>query len=180
VTYTFDGAYPNQRVRLTFDPAQFADPDCVLVFAYHHGQLLLTRHKQRGWEVPGGTREPGELPLQTVMREMQEETGAELDAVEPLGQYVIEQLDSARMVKTIYVARIRALHPLPTGFETAEIRLMQEAPAWEVVQADPTYSPLLKDDVYRLAVERLRGHRYTAPRPAAANSSSEGEGAWHE
>lgn len=160
MTYQFAGSYPEQRVTLTFEREQFQDAGYVLVFAFHRGRLLLTRHRKRGWEVPGGTRERGEWPIQTAIREVYEETGGEVAAIEPLGQYVIETPNERTMVKTIYLADIARLHPLPDGFETEEIRLFDDPPAPEQVQADAGFSLILKDDVYRLALEKLQGHRF--------------------
>ena len=161
MSYEFPGAYAGQKVRLTFDAAEFAIPGYVLVFAFDEGgRLLLTRNKKRGWEVPGGTREAGEWPIQTAIREVYEETGAELRAIEAIAQYAVEMPGSAAMVKTIYVAQIEHLHPLPEGFETSERRLFDEPPAPLEVREDETFSPIMKDDVYRLALERALQHRY--------------------
>jgi 8-oxo-dGTP diphosphatase len=157
----FEGAYAGQRVRLTFEEHEFAEPGYVLVFAFYEGQLLLTRHKRRGWEVPGGTREPHEFPIQTAVREVYEETGAELAAIEPLGQYAIEAEGAPSFVKTIYVARIARLHEIPGGFETEEAKLFPEPPSVADVRAGAEFSPILKDEVYPLALERLRGHRFS-------------------
>ncbi|PWK11335.1 NUDIX domain-containing protein [Tumebacillus permanentifrigoris] len=159
--YEFDGAYSGQRVTLTFEEREFVDPGFVLVFAFYQGKLLLTRNKRRGWEVPGGTREPHEWPIQTAVREVYEETGAELAALEPLGQYTVEMEGTPPFVKSIYVARVARLHELPSGFETDEVRLFAEPPTVEEVRAGVEFSPILKDDVYPLALERLRGHRFS-------------------
>jgi 8-oxo-dGTP diphosphatase len=162
VSYQFVGAFPDQQVRLTFDEREFLEPGYVLVFAFWQGKLLFTRHKTRGWEIPGGTREQGEFPVQTAVREVFEEAGGEVMALEPIGQYVIESPGLQPLVKTIYVAKLVALHPLPDGFETEEVRLLapEEVPTPEQVQQDDDYSPLLKDDVYRLAWEKVREHRF--------------------
>ncbi|KEO81659.1 NUDIX domain-containing protein [Tumebacillus flagellatus] len=160
MTYEFGGAYPGQRVRLTFDEREFADPGYVLVFAFYEGQLLLTRHQRRGWEVPGGTREAHEWPIQTAVREVFEETGAELAAIEPIGQYAIELEGTPPFVKTIYVARIARMHAIPIGFETEEARLFATPPTPEEVRDGEGFSPILQDDVYPLALERVLAHRF--------------------
>ncbi|MGJ5895546.1 bifunctional class I SAM-dependent methyltransferase/NUDIX hydrolase [Streptomyces niveiscabiei] len=41
--------------------------------------LLLGRHRRGTWELPGGTAEPGESLVATVVRELREETGIEAD-----------------------------------------------------------------------------------------------------
>jgi 8-oxo-dGTP diphosphatase len=160
--HVFAGSYPDQTVRLTFDPVKYIDAGYVLVFAFYQGRLLFTRHQKRGWEIPGGTREPGEFPVQTAVREVYEETGAEVAALEPIGQYVIESPHAPDMVKTIYVADICAVHPLPSGFETEEVRLlaMEDVPTPDEVKEREDWSPILKDDVYRHALEIVRGHRF--------------------
>ncbi|TCP55374.1 8-oxo-dGTPase [Tumebacillus sp. BK434] len=160
--YEFAGSYPGQQVRLSFARCDFQEAGYVLVFAFYEGRLLMTRHQKRGWEIPGGTREAGEFTVQTAIREVYEETGAEVCAIEPLGQYVIEADGMAPLVKTIYVAEIGALHPLPEGFETEEVRLFDEPPTPEAVKAGAEYSLILKDDVYAHALERVRGHRFRA------------------
>lgn len=51
----------------------------------HDGQVLLVKHKKLGiWLNPGGHIEDGELPHQTAEREFFEETGVEVQAIDPL------------------------------------------------------------------------------------------------
>lgn len=38
-------------------------------------RFLMARHKDRGWEIPGGRPLEGEEPLETAVREFGEETG---------------------------------------------------------------------------------------------------------
>lgn len=49
------------------------------------GRCVLAKAAEFGWMVPGGTREPGETPLETAVREMREEIGATLVSYRPIG-----------------------------------------------------------------------------------------------
>lgn len=148
--YQFDGVFPKQKIYLTFDVQDFLDPGYVLVFAFYKNQLLLTKHKKRGWELPGGKREKDESPISAAIRETYEETGAELSAIKHIAQYRIESPSAEIQIKTIYLADVWCFHDLPNGFETDAIKLVSELPTSESIKNDPYFSPLLKDDVYRL------------------------------
>lgn len=167
--HAFRGARDGQRVRLTFELREFVEPNCVLVFAFSEGKLVLAKHRKRGWEIPGGTIEPGERPIVAAIREVFEETGAVVAAIEPVGQYRIESDGEPAIVKTIYIATVDAIHPLPDGFETEAVRLAETPPEPQDVRHDPAYSYVMKDDVYALTLERIEGHVYR--RNAAANDT---------
>jgi 8-oxo-dGTP diphosphatase len=48
----------------------------VALRAAHGGkEFLMVRHRERGWELPGGKFEPGEGPVHCALREFREETG---------------------------------------------------------------------------------------------------------
>jgi ADP-ribose pyrophosphatase YjhB (NUDIX family) len=59
---------------------------CVLE---HDGRILLLRQVHReGWTLPGGLLERGEVPAETVVREVGEETGLRIVPAEPIAHVV--------------------------------------------------------------------------------------------
>ena len=77
-------------VKLSFLNDSFSkQADHVLVICRFFDQWLLTRHKERGWEFPGGKREPGETLEVAALREVEEETGAKLKNLHFIGEYEV-------------------------------------------------------------------------------------------
>ncbi len=56
------------------------------------GKVLLSRHRTRGWDLPGGHIEAGETPDVAAQREVFEETAAKIGALKLLGHQRIELL----------------------------------------------------------------------------------------
>jgi ADP-ribose pyrophosphatase YjhB (NUDIX family) len=83
------------------------------------GRVLLLRHVLRrgsGWGIPGGFLNPGEQPEEAVRRELREETGLELEAVELA---FVRTLRQVRQVEVIFRGRMGAggLGGLARSFE---------------------------------------------------------------
>lgn len=58
----------------------------MAVFVVHEERVLLHRHRKLGrWLPPGGHIEPGELPDEAAIREVEEETGVRAALVGPRG-----------------------------------------------------------------------------------------------
>jgi 8-oxo-dGTP diphosphatase len=67
-------------------------PVVAAVITDEQGRVLLARrppHKSLGlkWEFPGGKVEPGETPEAAVARELHEELGITVEAIEPLPRF---------------------------------------------------------------------------------------------
>jgi len=63
---------------------------CAFVLAFKGNELLLTNLNDRGWDIPGGHIEKGEIPEEAARRELYEETGASVDNLNYLGFEVIK------------------------------------------------------------------------------------------
>jgi 8-oxo-dGTP diphosphatase len=145
-------------VTLTFDPSIYRKRTArhVLIFPFYEGKLLFTVHTDRGIELPGGKVEPGETSLAAAVREMYEETGYSLSAIEKIGQYVINDT----MVKDIFIARVEQFVQEMKGGNVGGVVIFDEIP--ENVKGDARFSRILYDDVYPLTLARIRSHPFAA------------------
>jgi len=66
------------------------------------GEVLLMRHNQRGWEVPGGQVEVGEDLIAGLQREIEEETGVMVTVGRLTGVYSNLQSDENTPTKVIF------------------------------------------------------------------------------
>lgn len=105
-------------VRMDFKQNAFSNsPKHVLVICQYGDQWLLTKHKKRGLEFPGGKVELGESLEAAAKREVYEETGASIKKLSYIGEYEVKEQDDS-FVKAIFFAEIQEIQTRKHYFET--------------------------------------------------------------
>lgn len=89
----------------------------VLVICRFYQQWLLTKHKVRGWEFPGGKKEEGETLEEAAIREVREETGALVKTLQYLGEYEVINEEKS-FVKAVFFAEIEDMQVKRDYYET--------------------------------------------------------------
>ena len=93
------------------------------------GVLLIRRGDGRGWSLPGGILEPGEMVADSVVREVWEETGLEVEIERLVGVYsdpaylhiTYPNGDQAHLVSTTFACRVTGGKLRPDGEESLEV-----------------------------------------------------------
>lgn len=123
--------------RLSFERGTFSIPSRhVLVIAKYNGQWLLTKHKQRGLEFPGGKQEPGESLQGAAAREVYEETGAVVGSLRWFAEYQVSA--EKPFCKTVFIGEIDHLEKVEE-METEGLVLLDR------LDLDERFSFLMKD-----------------------------------
>lgn len=149
---TFRDFY-NNKVQLSFQDHPFSkEPKHVLVICKHLEKWLLTKHKERGLEFPGGKVEPGESAHDAAVREVLEETGGVVTNLHYIGQYFVDGKKDY-VIKNLYFAEVKELKEQPTYFETDGPVLLLKIP--ENVNFNSSYSFIMKDRVVEHAMEYI-------------------------
>ncbi|HLR53653.1 MAG TPA: nucleoside triphosphatase YtkD [Pseudogracilibacillus sp.] len=152
MTYTFKDYYHNE-VELSFDKEPFSTfPKHVWVVCKYKNQWLLTKHRTRGLEFPGGKVESGESAEDAAKREVWEETGGIVQELTYLAQYYV---DGKRdyIIKNVYFAKIESLQYREDYLETLGPVLLKEIPG--DIKQNRQYSFMMKDDVLVHCLARL-------------------------
>ncbi|WP_078544408.1 RNA deprotection pyrophosphohydrolase [Litchfieldia alkalitelluris] len=150
--YKFQDSYQNE-VHLSFSIDPYSNnPKHVWVICRYKDQWLLTEHRERGLEFPGGKVEKGETPAAAALREVKEETGAVVSKLEYIGQYKVLGKGKT-IIKNIYFAEIERLIHQNNYFETYGPRLMFELPS--SVKNNSKFSFIMKDDVLIYSLKRV-------------------------
>lgn len=151
--YEFKDFYRN-TVQLSFEKEPFSkEPKHVWVICRYEDQWLLTNHKDRGREFPGGKVEPSENAEEAALREVKEETGAVVRKLTYLGQYKVLGREKV-IVKNIYFADIEKIEKQQTYYETNGPVLLKSLP--KDIAKNKNYSFIMKDSVLTISLEKLK------------------------
>lgn len=85
-------------------------PVSIKGIVYDEGGIWLRKNERQEWELPGGRLEVSEQPEETVVRELKEDLGFEVEAVRPIHvrRYTIKISENAfkDVMVVIYVCRL--------------------------------------------------------------------------
>jgi len=142
--YTFRDYYHNE-VKLSFQKQPFSKtPKHVWVICKYRRKWLLTKHRSRGLEFPGGKVEEGESAREAAIREVKEETGGVVKELYYIAQYFVSG-KSDTVIKNVYYAPIDSLIEQDTYYETEGPVLLDSIP--ENIKEKHKFSFMMKDEV---------------------------------
>lgn len=109
------------------------------------GRILLARHFEGNWMLPGGAVEPGESPAEAARRECMEEAGVVVEPLRIAGVYggpgyrvTYSNGDEAAWVVTIFEGRLVSGEPAPSDDETIEVGWFTEDELDALPQSEAT------------------------------------------
>jgi 8-oxo-dGTP diphosphatase len=105
-------------IELSFSLTSFDEKsEHVLVICQYENAWLLTNHKVRGLEFPGGKVEQGETLDEAARREVFEETGAMVGELRRIAVYRVNDHNGA-FVKTVFWGKVTLLNESNHYYET--------------------------------------------------------------
>ncbi len=140
-------------VTLSYHKNSFGrEPEHVLIICKYNEKWVLTDHKLRGWEFPGGKREAGETLEQAAAREVFEETGGRIRSLDFIGEYQVKNAEMI-FIKRVYFAELESLASQDHYFET-------NGPVLEdgdlLIERHKThYSFIMKDEVIKQSLQQV-------------------------
>ncbi|MEO2078467.1 MAG: RNA deprotection pyrophosphohydrolase [Bacillus sp. (in: firmicutes)] len=141
------------KVELEFKERAFEDQaKHVLVICQYDDKWLLTNHKQRGLEFPGGKVEPSETLEEAARRETFEETGAVLGNVQFVAEYKVTDHKSS-FVKAVFWAEVKEIDPTNNYHETNG-PVLTEGNLLELRLGDQ-FSFIMKDQVIEECIQYI-------------------------
>jgi 8-oxo-dGTP diphosphatase len=143
-----------QKVQLIFEPSTFSEKvEHVLVICKYDNHWLLTNHKTRGLEFPGGKVEMGESLEEAAFREVWEETGASIKELTPIASYKVTE-SKGFFIKKVYFGLIESLEKMANYLETNGPRLIKEDQLLKE-RFEGHYSFIMQDQMIELCLNRI-------------------------
>jgi 8-oxo-dGTP pyrophosphatase MutT (NUDIX family) len=109
-------------------------PSVAVAIRDANGRLLLVRHVEGRWQLPGGAVDPGEHPREAAARECREEAAIDIRVGDVLGVFGGERYrvtyangDELGFVPILFAAEIVAGEPEPDGEETQAVGWFHDA-----------------------------------------------------
>lgn len=150
--------YYHNTVKFVIGKQAFSnEPKHVFVITRYDNKWLLTKHKDRGLEFPGGKIELGETAEQAAIREVKEETGGEVEEIKFIGQYFVAG-KSDEIIKNVYFAQVSQLYEQEHYFETEGPVLVEELP--NNIKVNKNYSFIMKDNVLTFSLKEIKNKKY--------------------
>ncbi|WP_277613982.1 RNA deprotection pyrophosphohydrolase [Neobacillus muris] len=144
--------YGNKVEMQFFRNAFNAEAKHVLVICQYGGDWLLTNHKTRGLEFPGGKREEGETLEEAAKREAYEETGAIFEQLTFLAEYKVTD-DQGSFVKAVFWGEAQSLERTEGYYETnGPVRVKGDLLK---LRFGDDYSFIMKDQVVEECLKRV-------------------------
>lgn len=143
----------DKEIRLSYtQPQDKPNGEHVLAIAFLDDNFLLTRHKKRGIEFPGGKIEQGESSKKAVIREVFEETGGIVSDLTYIAQYTVFHPEGTKwFTKDVFAVQVDTLQIKDDYLETAgpvTCHRLDEV-------SDDEKSFLLEDEAILKCVERV-------------------------
>ncbi|UXU84839.1 nucleoside triphosphatase YtkD [Mammaliicoccus sciuri] len=121
----------------------------VLGIPIFNNEYVLTHHKLRGIEFPGGKVEPNETNKEAVQRELYEETGAIAKTITFIASYTVH--DTIPFNKDVYFIEVESMDSNNAYFETYGPVIAKEIN--DIPEEEKSF--LLKDTAILKCVERV-------------------------